>query len=237
MTTPQDPWQQQGGYQQYPQGGQQFGTPSGGFPAPGAPNPPQGYGNPYAAPQVPAHELAGPPGPPQTVNVAFWISIVMPLLTTVLTVVAFLMLNSSINDMIESSLPQDQELGPEFNDSMRSFASGIIMTIFIATTIIYAILSGLWILFGFKMRAGRNWARVTLTVFASLWLLSSIGGLISGSGNVSTSGSLEGMQLPTGYLVLNYVTSGLGLLTMAGFIALVFLKPSNDFFQAAKYRY
>ncbi|WP_344685872.1 hypothetical protein [Saccharopolyspora taberi] len=233
MTTPQDPWQQ-GGYQQYPQGGQQFGTPSGGFPAS---NQPQGYGNPYAAPQVPAHELAGPPAAPQTVNTAFWIAMVMPLLTTVLTVVMFLVLNSSINDLINTSLPQDEELGPEFNDSMRSFATGFIMAIFIGTAILYAILSALWILFGFKMRAGRNWARVTLTVFAGIWLLSSISGLATGTGNVSTGSSLEGMNIPSSYLVLGYVNSGLGLLAMAGFITLVFLKPSNNFFQAAKYRY
>ena len=41
---------------------------------------------------------------------------------------------------------------------------------------------GLFVLFAYKMRAGRNWARITLTVLGALSVVSTLFGLSSASG-------------------------------------------------------
>ncbi|MER7012302.1 hypothetical protein ABT324_12840 [Saccharopolyspora sp. NPDC000359] len=238
MTSPQNPWQQ-GGYPQYPQGG----TPSGGFPQQqypqgGYPQQPQGgyqQQNPYAAPPVPAQEMAPVPRP-MTVEIAFWIAIAVPLLVTVLSVVSFMTLQGYLNDTI-AGVTADPELPSEFQDGVSSFVNGIMLITFIFMTVIYLILTGLWILFGFKMRAGRNWARVTLTVFASIWVLSSIMSLIQGGSTATFTGDMPDIALPTSYYVMTYIQGGLGLLSMGGFITLVFLQPSNWFFNASRRTY
>ncbi|CAM06103.1 hypothetical protein A8924_7302 [Saccharopolyspora erythraea NRRL 2338] len=179
--------------------------------------------SPYAAPQVPAHELAGVRRP-QTVNLAFWVAIVNPLLFTVLTAVVMLMAMQALS----GAMPQ--------GDGMDDFRNAIGYTVMIVMGIFiffYLILTGLWIAFGFKLRAGRNWARITLTVLASIWAVSCLTGLVSGPINLTGS---EGFELPGGLMAMSYATNALGLVGCGAFIALVFVKPSNWYFQAASHR-
>ncbi|MBA8827156.1 hypothetical protein FHX42_004540 [Saccharopolyspora lacisalsi] len=248
MTSPQDPWQQgqqqgqqygqqPGGYQQQPQqpGHPQQGTPSGGFPQqPGHPQQ-AGYpqANPYAAPPVSSQETAEVPRP-STVDAAFWIAVVVPVVATVLTVVNFVLVMDLVNGMMSAEF---SDLNTQNAETARNVARSIVLGMGIFIAFCYAILTGLWILFGFKMRAGRNWARITLTVFAGIWCLSAIGGLVSGAGGVMGMSQLpEGAELPSGLVILGYVQSGLGLLTMAAFLVLVYLKPSNWYFLATRHR-
>ncbi|RKT84941.1 hypothetical protein SAMN05421805_101133 [Saccharopolyspora antimicrobica] len=225
MTSPQNPWQQ-GGYQP-------GGTPSGGFPQQ---YPQGGYPqqNPYAAPPVPAQEMNQVPRP-ITVEIAFWIAIAMPLLVTVLSVVSYMMVQGALNDALTSAT--DPDMPAEFQSGMSSIINGVMLFTFIFVTVIYLILTALWILFGFKMRAGRNWARITLTVFASIWLLSSIISLIQGGSTTTMSADVPDFVLPASYYVMVYVQAGLGLLSMGAFITLVFLQPSNWYFNAARRSY
>ncbi|QUH06478.1 hypothetical protein HUO13_34950 [Saccharopolyspora erythraea] len=179
--------------------------------------------SPYAAPQVPAHELVGVRRP-QTVNLAFWVAIVNPLLFTVLTAVVMLMAMQALS----GAMPQGDGM-----DELRNaigYTMMIVMGIFI---FFYLILTGLWIAFGFKLRAGRNWARITLTVLASIWAVACLTGLVSGPVNLTGS---EGFELPGGLMAMSYATNALGLIGCAAFIALVFVKPSNWYFQAANHR-
>lgn len=255
MTSPQDPWQQDQSQQNYPQQGYpqnpqqpghpQQGTPSGGFPQqgyqqpgypqqgypqPGYPQyPPPGYpqGNPYAAPPAPEHDTAAL-SRPATINAAFWIAVVVPLLATVLIVVNTFLQQEAIRSSISASDPEVRELAG------TAALVGIGFVVFF-----FAVLSGLWILFGFKMRAGRNWARITLTVFASLWLLVSVLNLLGATsmGMTYGSGDVPAPPDPSGGMVaLSYTQAGLGLVAMAAFLVLVYLKPSNWFFQAARHR-
>jgi hypothetical protein len=230
VTSPQDPWQQ-GGYQQYPQQQypQQGGYPpqspsSGGYPQQGGYQPyPQGgspYGNPYAAPPVSAQEMSVMQRP-VTVTIAFWIAIVMPILTTLLTG-----LSTYLSwDVVDRAIGSQDETARE--------AAGVGATIGIGLmAFIFLVLTGLWILFGIKMRAGRNWARITLTVFASIWELFAVIGLISSITGAAGS-SLAGAEMTGNAVIVGYVQNGLVVLTMAAFIVLVFLKSSNWFFQAA----
>ncbi|MBB5154641.1 hypothetical protein [Saccharopolyspora phatthalungensis] len=221
MTSPQNPWHQGG----YPQGG----TPSGGFPQQysqgGYPQYPQS--NPFAAPPVSSHEL-GELRRPITVEIAFWIAVVVPLVATVLSVVSYLLLQGFVNDSLAGAATGEAKIDAQIS----SIANGVLLFIFIFLTIVYLILTTLWILFGFKMRAGRNWARVTLTVFAAVWMLAGVIGLIQG-GSTTMSGGLEDVQLPGSYFALSYGQLGLGLVGMIAFTTLVYLKPSNWYFQAA----
>ncbi|MGI8308715.1 proline-rich domain-containing protein [Saccharopolyspora hattusasensis] len=220
MTSPQNPWQQGG----YPQGG----TPSGGFPQQ---HPQGGYSqypqsNPFAAPPVPAQELSTFQRP-ITVEIAFWIAIVVPLLATVLSVLSYMLLQGFVNDSIAGSMGD-----PDLDQQIASVANGVMLFFFVFITIIYLVLTGLWILFGFKMRAGKNWARITLTVFAGLWMLFGVIALIQG-GSMTMSGDLDGANLPSSYFALSYSQTGLGLVGMIVFLTLAYLKPSNWYFKAA----
>jgi hypothetical protein len=222
VTSPQNPWQQGG----YPQG-----SPSGGFPQqyPQGAYPQYPQPNPFAAPPVSAHEI-GALKRPITVEIAFWIAVVVPLLSTVLSVVSYLLLQGFVNDSIASASTGDADIDAQIS----SVANGFLLFFFIFLTIIYLILTTLWILFGFKMRIGRNWARITLTVFAAFWMLAGLIGLVQGG--VAFSGDLEGVELPGSYFALSYSQLGLGLVGMIAFITLVFLKSSNWYFQAANRR-
>lgn len=226
MTSPQNPWQQGG----HPQGG----TPSGGFPQQQYPQGGYPQQNPYAAPPVPAQEMNQVPRP-ITVEIAFWIAVAMPLLAVVLSVVSYMMVQGALNDFVASATSSD--MPAEFQSGMASIVNGVMLFTFIFVTVIFLILTGLWIMFGFKMRAGRNWARITLTVFASIWLLSSIINLIQGGSTVTMTADMPEFVLPSSYYVMVYVQAGLGLLSMGAFIALVFLQPSNWYFNAARRSY
>jgi hypothetical protein len=55
--------------------------------------------------------------------------------------------------------------------------------IFKITGVIFSLIFiGLFVLFAYKMRAGRNWARITLTVLGALSVVSTLFGLSSASG-------------------------------------------------------
>ncbi|RRO13280.1 hypothetical protein EIL87_25810 [Saccharopolyspora rhizosphaerae] len=176
---------------------------------------------------MPVHEMALPQRP-ATVETAFWIAVVLPLLVTVLNVVSYLQLQGWVTDSVRGGA--DDELAAE----MTSAVNGVMMVFFIILTIFYLILTGLWIAFGFKLRAGRNWARVTLTIFAGVWAMSSLGTLASGG---MAAGMAEGDALPGPYYALSYVQGGLGALGTVAFVVLVFVSRSNAYFDASSGRY
>src|SRR5699024_5182031 len=121
VTSPQDPWQQ-GGSPQQPPGGypqqpgnqpQQYpgGPPPGGYPQyPGAA--PRGMPDPYAAPPPPGQQ-GGPPRP-TTVETAFWIAVVVPILVTVLTVISFLVGQGFSEELMARSLGETTPEALEF---------------------------------------------------------------------------------------------------------------------------
>lgn len=244
VTIPQNPWQQPGGQPSY-------GPSPGGVPQPGqqpypqqAPYPqgqhPQqsgqpGYGQ-YGAPPAPQADLRAVPRP-VTVEVAFWISVVAPLVGTILTVVGFLLLQNLVDDAVTASFGESgiDAASPEMTEAMSVFKT-VFISFAIFVTVLMLILTGLWILFGFKMRAGRNWARVVLTIFASLWALNGFFGLLSGGASLTSADLPPGVPEPTGLVALSYAQSAFGLLAMVSFVALVFLKPSNWYFQASAHR-
>ena len=121
----------------------------------------------------------------------------------------------------------------EVQDGFSQLAQGLVFGVSIFVTVLMLILTALWILFGFKMRAGRNWARVVLTIFAAIWLLNVISGLASGLGT-GGYGSLEDVEMPTSFLVVTVLDQAISGLGMIAFLVLVYLKPSNWYFNAAR---
>lgn len=231
MTSPQDPWQQPG-YPPYPQGGfPPPGTPVGGTqqhggftPYPQQPsNQQQGYQqqgqpNPYAAPPVSPYE--GVPARPKTIEIAFWIAEVVPVLVTVMMVLSFLGAWSLI-----SRLPtEDQAVQGTFGKAA--------MTGLILVTIFFVALTAVWVALGFQLRAGRNFARVILTVLAALWALSAVSGLVNGGFMINVAQE----KLPVVSAVLSYAQDAVGLAAMVAFVVLVFVTPSNRYFQQANRR-
>lgn len=126
------------------------------------PPPPGSYPSMAPAPwETPA--VQGPP--PSTVVNAFRLILVQVGLSVVNIVVA-LLTTGAIRDQVRAS-------SPSLDQSMVDAAVGVA----IAMAVVFGLIGiGVWILLAFKVRAGKNWARIVTFVFAGLGLL---GGLAS----------------------------------------------------------
>ncbi|MFC9688879.1 hypothetical protein ACFTSF_10085 [Kribbella sp. NPDC056951] len=168
---------------------------------------------------------------PAAVEIAFWIAVVVPPLATALNVAAFVVVKMAVDDVFGTTGGDAQASLVDLRDKVN----GPLLGLFILSTVVYMLVSGLWILLGLKMRSGRHWARITLTAFASLWALSSLVALIGGdTQGFMTADIPPFFELPSSYLVLDYARSALVLLAMTAFIPLVFLRPSNRYFTAQR---
>ncbi len=154
---------------------------------------------------------------PATVEAAFWIAVITPLVATVLFAAEFFLFNSALNE----------ELAPLGG---QGSVTGVLVGFMAFGVFVCAVLTVLWIVFGFKMRAGRDWARVTLTVFALFWCVWAVASLFSAS--ISTAFD----DPPAGLVAIGWAQPVWGLVTMALFVVLAFSKPSNWFFVAHRNR-
>jgi hypothetical protein len=96
---------------------------------------------------------------------------------------------------------------------------------------------GLYALFAFKMWIGRNWARITITIFAALATSnaassSSVYRNILAPSRVRVNGTTipTGLTLPPFVQVIGWVTAAVALAA----IVLMYLRPSNKFFTEAR---
>jgi preprotein translocase subunit SecG len=93
----------------------------------------------------------------------------------------------------------------------------------IATVVVTVIIVGLYLLFAFKMRAGRNWARVVLTVLSAL----SIANTARSSSSITVNNQVYSAA---GSQVFSWLGAILAILA----IVLMFLPASNAYFTASK---
>ncbi|QGK71655.1 hypothetical protein GIY23_20940 [Allosaccharopolyspora coralli] len=206
MTSPQSPWQQ-GGYQQNP-----YGTPSGGFPQQAQPGHPgfaayaqRGYpapGHPYGAPAP----MPTPVPKPQAVEIAFYLAVGIPLFWTIMQTVGYLFM-------------------PRVDGPNVMLYGGIAMAVLglIGATI--------WIVLGFLMWRGANWARVVLLVLGAIWSVSTLSSLVGGVILLVVGVSAE-TGVSVGMGVVSLVTSVVTLAGLITFAVLVLRASSNRFFNA-----
>lgn len=219
---------QQGGYP-----GQQPGYPApggypgqqGGYPPPGGyPGQQGGYPGvqPYPA-GAPGYQGYGtypggglPPEPvrPNTVTYAFWCW----LATTAVSLVGLILtLTSPIWDQAVAA-------GVQTSGGVTLDVQSLVTTAKVFLVAVFLIFAGVYLLFAFKMYAGRNWARIVLTVFGALTLLSAF---TPTSRTVTVNSTVYDVN--SGQWA-NYLTAALAL---AG-IVLMFLAASNKFFTESK---
>ncbi|QNK82312.1 hypothetical protein [Nakamurella sp. PAMC28650] len=153
------------------------------------------------------------PTPPSTVKGAFLVYLIAALISVVGIV---LVVTSNVWDQAIAAAGTDVTADGTSATSLASAAK-------IATIVVGVIFIGLYLLFAFKMRAGRNWARIVLTVLSALSILSAARttASISVNGQVYSVGSSQA----TGWI-------GAALAVVA--IVLMYTGASNAYFTASK---
>ncbi|WP_026819581.1 hypothetical protein [Arthrobacter castelli] len=140
---------------------------------PGA-QPPYGYpaGQPAAYGYPGGQGQFAQPGPvqrPREVEISFWLIIAAAVLTAVTTIVTLAALGSpAMMEQFEMIMGQQGGQAPMDAQALIGAAAVFIV-------IIGIIGIGLYLLLGFMVRKGKNWARITATVLAALSLLTMIG--------------------------------------------------------------
>ncbi|CCH35297.1 proline-rich domain-containing protein [Actinosynnema sp. NPDC047251] len=150
MTTPQDPYGQQGGYPQQPGGHPQ----QGGYP--------QQPGYPPQAPPLSPGELSRPPRP-KSVDTAFLLWMVgagIGILSSIISFITAQALYDELTKGLDPSLRGSLGGGPAYG-----------------TAIFSIILFAVWVLIVFQMRNGANWARIVLAVLGGIGVISGLVGL------------------------------------------------------------
>jgi hypothetical protein len=145
---------------------------------------PEAASKPYepmpSAPPVSEEELAPlPPAPvdrPKSVDTAFLAWMIGVGISVISLIFIFTVDADAIRDAMREGLDgQNRSYTQEELDNA--------ITLFRTVTVVFGlILIGLFVLFAYKMRAGRNWARITLTVLGGLSIVLTISGLGSTSG-------------------------------------------------------
>ncbi|SEF20128.1 hypothetical protein SAMN05421837_101239 [Amycolatopsis pretoriensis] len=145
---------------------------------------------------------AAAPARPSTVEGAFWAFIA----STVIGLVGGFLIFASRDAIADTLRNSNRQSGGSLTDAQIDQAVTITMVV---ALVIAVVIAALYLLFAFKLRAGRNWARIVLTVITALQLLS----------------VLVGQTTVLGYISVVVAVIG---------VVLSFLTPSNAYFAAAK---
>lgn len=158
---------------------------------------------------------AEPPARPTSVTLAF----VAWLLMTALSLLSLIfVLTSPIWDRAVAAGARAADV-----NGVQIDASTLVNTVRITSVVGFLIGAALYLLFAFKMRAGRNWARVVLTVIGVLGVLSAV---LPTYRSVTVNG--------TTYVVQNYGIHWISLALLVAALVLMFVPASNAYFAAAK---
>jgi hypothetical protein len=174
-----------------------YGNQPGGYGGQPGANQPGGYGNPSGLPNFPAAppsmeaQSQGPSTPaPGSIVAAFWCYVA----AAVISVIGALLLLGQ-KQAIEDSLRKTNTAG--LSESQLQSAASLAVVVSLVITIIIA---ALFVFFAFKLKAGRNWARIVLTIVAILSLLS----LLIGAGGSSILGIIGDLAAVVG-AILSYL--------------------------------
>ncbi|WP_103352311.1 hypothetical protein [Amycolatopsis sp. CA-128772] len=145
-----------------------------------------------------------PPAParPGTVEGAFWAF----LASTVIGLIGGVLIFANRDGIAQALRDANRQRGGNLTDAQIDQTVNATM---ITAVVIAVIIAALYLLFAFKLRAGRNWARIVLTVLTALQLLS----LLIGQSTIG------------GYLAVLAAVVG---------VVLSFTGPSNAYFASLK---
>ncbi|MFJ4209690.1 hypothetical protein ACIPY2_14655 [Paenarthrobacter sp. NPDC089675] len=171
QSQPQAPQYGQPAAPQYGQSAPQYGQQA---PQYGQQASPYGQSAPQYGQQAPQYgqdtnwpsQQPGPSRVPQLVNISFWMILAAGVLTLIGIPLTIALLNSSEGQaMIQQALDGQ---GSRSSDISVSSIVGVAITFVV---IISLIMAGLYALVAFKVRQGKNWARILGTVLAAISLL------------------------------------------------------------------
>ncbi|OXM61288.1 hypothetical protein [Amycolatopsis vastitatis] len=111
---------------------------------------------------------AGPvaaPARPGTIEGAFWAFVA----STVLGLAGGLLLFVNWDALADTLRTANRQRGGTLTDAQIDQAATITLVV---TVVIVVLIAALYLLFAFKLRAGRNWARIVLTVLTALHVIS-----------------------------------------------------------------
>lgn len=152
-----------------------------------------GYGN----------QPAPPAKMPDFVRYAFFLMLGGAGLQAVSIIVALAQVGTIRSAIRDAELRQNQTLSSSAIDTLVN----VIIVLIVLIGIVYV---GLWLWMAFKNRAGRNWARITGTVFFGLYALSTVGSLASRLAGVGKTNAFSaGTTIASTAIGLAVLTVGL----------------------------
>ena len=183
---------------------------------------PYGYQQPYPAPAAPP---TVPTERPKTLTYAvigMWIG---ALLNIVSTALLFTMDTAELKSLMMTEMEKQPTYDPSVFDA-EEMVDVIVPIIQIGGAILGLIALGLWIWMAIMNGKGRNWARVTATVFGAL----SLAGSLSSVGNIAGNAALGGatMPIPAGSVALSILDP----LLVIAILVLLWVPPSSAYFSA-----
>lgn len=196
----QPPYQQQGQFPpgQYQQPGYDQGGPGYGSPALGGP-------------------AAAPPAEPKEVTTSFWLWIASIVLGVIGAIVAFVNVGQITSEVAAASGGADVD---------SSAVTTAITAALVAGAVFAIVIVALQLLFAIFMRKGRNWARIVLTIFGAIGVVSALAGLAGG-----TSTTINGQTIQTSGPV-SIILSLVQAVIIVVAIVMFFRPPANAYFKA-----
>jgi len=156
----------------------------------------------YPASSGPSPSGAAAPARPNAIEGAFWAFIA----STVISLLGGILVFGNRDSLADATRKATQQGGSALTEAQ---VDQLVTVGIVAALVIAVVIALLYLLFAFKLRAGRNWARIVLTVITALQLLSILVGESTWAGYVSVLAAVVG-------------------------VVLSFMAPSNAYFNAAK---
>lgn len=151
------------------------------------------------------------PTRPKQVDTSFTLWVVSSTLSLVAFVVVLLLYRDETVEVARAGLQGGDQPLSDAN------VEAAVTATFVFTGVVAALFFGLYLLFAFKMRAGRGWARIVLAVLGGLGVMSSLYNLVGGN---------------TGVLTLVLDVAQIAIVGTA--IYLMFTREATDYFELAK---
>ncbi|GGU24764.1 hypothetical protein [Nocardioides albus] len=183
---------------------------------------PYGYSQPYPVPAAPP---AAPLERPKSVTyavVGMWVG---GLLSVVSSLFLFTMDTTELKTQLVTEMEKQPTYDPTVLDA-QEMADVFVPIMQVGGAVLGLIALGLWIWMAVTNGKGRNWARITATVFGGLSLL----GSLSTVANLAGSAALGGAAMPMS--TANIVLAVVDPLLVVAILVLLWLPSSSAYFGA-----